>query len=202
MYEEELVHSELLVKKLLLNTHQVTVHCFIKVMRDERFQSLGHDYYCGADGCVLAFSAKDIRSFQQLDNWREEFVIEAMPTDPDNFPFFVVCFDMYSAPQAEIAVSRSKVDSWARAQTVPVAVLYLEDTYYCDGCVTPDEMVGSMVKQMMEHESEHDDRVEIYESETHESNACVACGRQFGWLRWPRACAKCKKPNFCRKCTR
>ncbi|KAK0151683.1 Ras-related protein rab7 [Merluccius polli] len=42
----------------------------------ERFQSLGVAFYRGADCCVLV--------------WRDEFLIQASPRDPENFPFVVL----------------------------------------------------------------------------------------------------------------
>lgn len=56
----------------------------------ERFQSLGVAFYRGADCCVLVFDVNQLKSFESLDSWREEFLIHANPRDPDNFPFVVL----------------------------------------------------------------------------------------------------------------
>src|SRR6185436_398157 len=53
----------------------------------ERFQSLGVAFYRGADCCVLVFDVNNSKSFDALDSWRDEFLIQASPRDPDNFPF-------------------------------------------------------------------------------------------------------------------
>ena len=42
----------------------------------ERFQSLGVAFYRGADCCVLVYDVNSIKSFDNLDNWREEFLIQ------------------------------------------------------------------------------------------------------------------------------
>ena len=53
----------------------------------ERFQSLGVAFYRGADCCVLVFDVNNSKSFEALDSWRDEFLIQASPRDPENFPF-------------------------------------------------------------------------------------------------------------------
>lgn len=56
----------------------------------ERFQSLGVAFYRGADCCVLVFDVNNAQSFKSLDSWRDEFLIQASPRDPENFPFVVL----------------------------------------------------------------------------------------------------------------
>ncbi len=47
-------------------------------------------FYRGADCCVLVFDVNNSKSFDALDSWRDEFLIQASPRDPDNFPFVVL----------------------------------------------------------------------------------------------------------------
>ena len=56
----------------------------------ERFQSLGVAFYRGADCCVLVMDVTSPTSFKSLESWKDEFLIQAGPRDPENFPF-VVC---------------------------------------------------------------------------------------------------------------
>lgn len=56
----------------------------------ERFQSLGVAFYRGADCCVLCYDVTSPNSFKSLDSWRDEFLIQASPRDPDHFPFVVL----------------------------------------------------------------------------------------------------------------
>ncbi|CAN1317559.1 Ras-related protein Rab7 [Linum perenne] len=56
----------------------------------ERFQSLGVAFYRGADCCVMVYDVNVMKSFDNLNNWREEFLLQASPPDPENFPFVVL----------------------------------------------------------------------------------------------------------------
>jgi len=74
-------------------------------------------FYRGADCCVLVYDVNVTKSFEKLNNWREEFLIQvsnllisdlyvrhcvckkkrdslfimqASPSDPENFPFVVL----------------------------------------------------------------------------------------------------------------
>ena len=56
----------------------------------ERFQSLGMAFYRGADACVLVYDMTDQKTFTGIDAWKNEFLIQAAPNDPANFPFMVL----------------------------------------------------------------------------------------------------------------
>lgn len=57
----------------------------------ERFQSLGVAFYRGADCCVLVYDVNNSKSFDTLDSWRDEFLVQASPMDPESFPFVRAC---------------------------------------------------------------------------------------------------------------
>jgi hypothetical protein len=42
----------------------------------ERFQSLGVAFYRGADCCVLVYDVNSMKTFEDLDTWRDEFLIQ------------------------------------------------------------------------------------------------------------------------------
>jgi GTPase SAR1 family protein len=48
---------------------------------------LGVAFYRGADCCVLVYDVNNSKSFEALDSWRDEFLIQASPRDPESFPF-------------------------------------------------------------------------------------------------------------------
>jgi GTPase SAR1 family protein len=39
---------------------------------------------------VLCFDVNNAKSFETLDSWRDEFLIQSSPRDPENFPFVVL----------------------------------------------------------------------------------------------------------------
>ena len=47
-------------------------------------------FYRGADCCVLVYDVTNANTFKTLDSWRDEFLIQASPRDPENFPFVVI----------------------------------------------------------------------------------------------------------------
>ena len=56
----------------------------------ERFQSLGRAFYRGAEACVLVYDITNFKSFENLNIWKSEFLLKAMPKDPSLVPFFVL----------------------------------------------------------------------------------------------------------------
>ena len=47
-------------------------------------------FYRGADACVLVYDMASVKTFEALESWRSEFLIQAAPSDPDSFPFVVL----------------------------------------------------------------------------------------------------------------
>ncbi|KAG6491353.1 hypothetical protein ZIOFF_052693 [Zingiber officinale] len=78
----------------------------------ERFQSLGVAFYRGADCCVLVYDVNAMKSFDNLNNWREEFLIQASPSDPDNFPFIVLGNQIDFDGGNNRVVSEKKAKAW------------------------------------------------------------------------------------------
>lgn len=39
---------------------------------------------------MLVYDVNNGKSFDTLDSWRDEFLIQASPRDPDSFPFVVL----------------------------------------------------------------------------------------------------------------
>jgi hypothetical protein len=71
-------------------------------------------FYRGADCCVLVYDVNNSKSFDALDSWRDEFLIQASPRDPDNFPF-VVLGNKIDVEESKRVVSRG----WVRDQRRP-----------------------------------------------------------------------------------
>ena len=101
----------------------------------ERFQSLGVAFYRGADCCVLTFDVTMPNTFKNLDSWRDEFLIQSSPRDPDNFPFVVLGnkVDLESR-----AVSLIDLLFCVAFNSTPSKIQFFPDNpewYYTDGMV-------------------------------------------------------------------
>lgn len=46
-------------------------------------------FYRGAEACVLVYDITNAKSFDSLDQWKQDFLIKANPKNSDNFPFFL-----------------------------------------------------------------------------------------------------------------
>ncbi|KAM0087755.1 hypothetical protein ACP6JD_008936, partial [Aspergillus fumigatus] len=82
----------------------------------ERFQSLGVAFYRGADCCVLVYDVNNSKSFEALDSWRDEFLIQASPRDPESFPFMVTILQVVIGNKIDVEESKRMISS-KRAMT-------------------------------------------------------------------------------------
>lgn len=80
----------------------------------ERFQSLGVAFYRGADACILVYDITAEKSFEQLNSWRDEFLNQASPRDPDNFPFVVIGNKVDR--ESDRRVPKSKATQWCKSK--------------------------------------------------------------------------------------
>jgi GTPase SAR1 family protein len=73
----------------------------------------------------LTFKCVDInsllQSFEQLKSWRDEFLVQASPRDPNNFPFIVLGNKLDR--EADRRVSEEKAEKWCRQVSDTVCVL-------------------------------------------------------------------------------
>lgn len=83
------IGADFLTKEVLVDDRLVTMQLW-DTAGQERFQSLGVAFYRGADCCVLVYDVNNAKSFDTLDSWRDEFLIQASPMDPESFPFVVL----------------------------------------------------------------------------------------------------------------
>mmetsp|Transcript_84597 Transcript_84597/g.171538 ORF Transcript_84597/g.171538 Transcript_84597/m.171538 type:complete len:212 (-) Transcript_84597:163-798(-) len=83
------IGADFLTKEVMIDDKLVTMQIW-DTAGQERFQSLGVAFYRGADCCVLVYDITAQKTFDSMDSWRDEFLIQASPRDPDNFPFVVI----------------------------------------------------------------------------------------------------------------
>ncbi|CAG5182787.1 uncharacterized protein ALTATR162_LOCUS10334 [Alternaria atra] len=83
------IGADFLTKEVLVDDRLVTMQLW-DTAGQERFQSLGVAFYRGADCCVLVYDVNNSKSFDTLDSWRDEFLVQASPMDPESFPFVVI----------------------------------------------------------------------------------------------------------------
>ena len=56
----------------------------------ERFRSVNTIFYRGADACILVFDQTNYQTFNNISFWYDEFLINAAPRKPDEFPFILI----------------------------------------------------------------------------------------------------------------
>ncbi|KAJ3547548.1 hypothetical protein NMY22_g1600 [Coprinellus aureogranulatus] len=108
------IGADFLTKSVDVEDQQVTIQLW-DTAGQERFQSLGVAFYRGADCCVLVFDVNSSKSFQALESWRDEFLIQASPNDPDEFPF-VVLGNKVDVDDSKRQVSQKRAMAWCQAK--------------------------------------------------------------------------------------
>lgn len=85
------IGADIFSKELVLDGHEVFLQIW-DTAGQERFHSLGPGYFRGADACALVYDVTNMRSFEALDKWCEDFISNAglKPDQTETFPFIVI----------------------------------------------------------------------------------------------------------------
>lgn len=105
------VGADFMAKEVMIDDRVVNLQIW-DTAGQERFQSLGPAFYRGADCCVLVYDITNQKSFESLDSWRDEFLMQGNPKDPENFPFVVL--GNKSDRENERKVATSKAQQWCK----------------------------------------------------------------------------------------
>jgi Ras-related protein Rab-7A len=108
------IGADFLTKEIFVDDRNVTMQIW-DTAGQERFQSLGVAFYRGADACVLVFDVNNVKSFETLDSWRDEFLIQASPRDPEHFPF-VVLGNKVDVEEAKRMVFQKRAQTWCQSK--------------------------------------------------------------------------------------
>ncbi|KAE8883188.1 hypothetical protein PF010_g7962 [Phytophthora fragariae] len=117
------IGADFLTKEIMLDDKLVTMQIW-DTAGQERFQSLGVAFYRGADACVLVYDITNPKSFEKLDPWRDEFLAQAGPRDPDAFPFIVLGNKVDK--ESERRVQKEKAQEWCRSKNVQQPIQHFE----------------------------------------------------------------------------
>ncbi|KAG8516961.1 LOW QUALITY PROTEIN: Ras-related protein Rab-7a, partial [Galemys pyrenaicus] len=126
------IGADFLTKEVMVDDRLVTMQIW-DTAGQERFQSLGVAFYRGADCCVLVFDVTAPNTFKTLDSWRDEFLIQASPRDPENFPF-VVLGNKIDLENRQVATKRAQAWCYSK-NNIP----YFETRGHQRGASVPDD---------------------------------------------------------------
>ncbi|KAH7816808.1 Rab7a1 [Monocercomonoides exilis] len=107
------IGADFLTKEVIVDGRQVTMQIW-DTAGLERFQSLGVAFYRGADACVLVFDVTGAKSFDNLEGWKDEFLFQGSPQDPEHFPFLVL--GNKTDLEESRTVSTKKAEGWCRSK--------------------------------------------------------------------------------------
>jgi len=142
------IGADFLTKEVMVDDKLVTLQIW-DTAGQERFQSLGVAFYRGADACVLVFDVNVAKTFENLNSWREEFLIQAGPRDPENFPF-IVLGNKIDLENSRV-VSQKKALAWCAAKgNIP----YFETS--AKEAINVEQAFQTVAKKAMKEEEEVD----------------------------------------------
>jgi Ras-related protein Rab-7A len=99
MAKEVLVDDRMITLQVLaLHSNKFSRCTILPAKRDTRVSVrhktnshlLGSAFYRGADCCVIVYDITNQKSFESIENWRQDFLNQGAPKDPETFPFVLL----------------------------------------------------------------------------------------------------------------
>jgi len=149
------IGADFLTKEVMIDDRLVTMQIW-DTAGQERFQSLGVAFYRGADCCVLVYDVTSPTSFKNLESWRDEFLIQASPKDPENFPFVVIGNKVDMADNR--TVTTKKAMQWCQEKS---NVPYFETS--AKEAINVEQAFQTIAKNALAREKEQDIYTEVPE---------------------------------------
>ena len=111
------IGADFMTKEIVVDDTVVTLQIW-DTAGQERFQSLGVSFYRGADCVMCVYDVNSAKSFESLENWRNEFLVQASPSEPDKFPFVIVGnkIDVEEGKESKRVISEKKAKSWCTSK--------------------------------------------------------------------------------------
>eukprot|EP00271_Cylindrocystis_brebissonii_P011579 TRINITY_DN29449_c0_g1_i1.p1 TRINITY_DN29449_c0_g1~~TRINITY_DN29449_c0_g1_i1.p1 ORF type:complete len:207 (-),score=44.33 TRINITY_DN29449_c0_g1_i1:1111-1731(-) len=164
------IGADFLTKEVQVEDRLVTMQIW-DTAGQERFQSLGVAFYRGADCCVLVYDVNVAKSFDNLDNWREEFLIQANPAERELFPFVVLGNKIDVEGGNRRVISEKKAKAWCASKgNIP----YFETSALQDFNV--DAAFQTIAKNALRNETDDDfylpDTIDVNANRPQRSSAC------------------------------
>lgn len=164
------IGADFLTKEVQVDDRLVTMQIW-DTAGQERFQSLGVAFYRGADCCVLVYDVNSQKTFDNLDNWRDEFLIQANPADQENFPFVVLGNKVDVEEGRSRVVTDKKVKQWCNPKN---NIPYFETSAKDD--VNVDDAFQCIARNALKNETEE----EMYIPDTVDMNTQSTAKRSSG----------------------
>uniref|UniRef100_A0A452ZP36 Ras-related protein Rab7 n=1 Tax=Aegilops tauschii subsp. strangulata TaxID=200361 RepID=A0A452ZP36_AEGTS len=144
------IGADFLTKEVLIEDRLVTLQIW-DTAGQERFQSLGVAFYRGADCCVLVYDVNAKRTFNTLGTWHDEFINQAGPSDPKQFPFILVGNKVDLDAGSRRVVPEKKAKDWCVSKgDIPYFETSAKDDYNVDTAFL------CIAKLALEHEHDQD----------------------------------------------
>jgi len=82
------IGADFLTKEIIIDDKLISLQIW-DTAGQERFQSLGSAFYRGADACILVYDVTNPQTFDHLNSWKDEFMIQGN-INHNNFPLLVL----------------------------------------------------------------------------------------------------------------
>eukprot|EP01130_Rhizamoeba_saxonica_P000333 TRINITY_DN1030_c0_g2_i1.p1 TRINITY_DN1030_c0_g2~~TRINITY_DN1030_c0_g2_i1.p1 ORF type:complete len:210 (+),score=52.90 TRINITY_DN1030_c0_g2_i1:50-679(+) len=83
------IGADFLSKQLEIDDQGVTLQIW-DTAGQERFAGLGSTFYRGSDGAIFVFDVSRVKTFEELAQWKQSFLIQVGQEGNDEFPMMII----------------------------------------------------------------------------------------------------------------
>jgi len=147
------IGADFLTKELMIDNALVTLQIW-DTAGQERFQSLGPAFYRGADACVLVFDVTSAQTFDSLEKWKSDFLVQSHTPHPDSLPFIVL--GNKSDLEDQRSVPTRKAKTWCESNG---GMSYVETS--AKEATNVDQAFQTIAKQAMDKAKQENEEIDL-----------------------------------------
>jgi len=160
------IGTDFLTKQIEVGDKTVTLQIW-DTAGQERFQGLGSAFFRGSDGVLFVFDVTRRETFDELERWKQTFLIQIGQEGNHNFPIVIVANKVDRADERQ--VSNDEVESWARNQGLPLIETSAKSGQNVDEAF---QQIARVVMENLKPEEIQYDSVELKVEEKPQTGCC------------------------------
>jgi Ras-related protein Rab-7A len=168
------IGADFMTKEVVVDDRTVTLQIW-DTAGQERFRSLGVAFYRGADCCVFVYDVNETKSFDNLNNWHNDFLSQARLSKPESFPFVVMGNKVDVHRGSSRVISENKARDWCNSRgNIPYFETSAKEDYNVDEaffCVAKTAMLNGPDQ----HDLYLPDNPEVVACATEERSSSCEC---------------------------
>lgn len=139
---------------------------------NEKFHSIGTSFYRNTDICIMVFDVTNNKSFYNLQNWYDEFLLMRIPENVENFPFILLGNKTDLVDNSTIEISEKQINQFCKLKNIKYYECCAKNNNI-DIEFILDEFLMNLSKEILKNNKLYSDNINLIEKSNDKNKCCI-----------------------------